>query len=122
MKVVVNRCYGGFGLSDAACEWLMKNRGYTLGNGENKEDWQTHNIVTWTMLSKYALIRTPNGVDSEDKAFRSHPDIIAVIEALGEAADGMCAKLEIVEIPDGIEWHVSEYDGIETVHEDHRSW
>lgn len=122
MKVVVNRCYGGFGLSDAACEWLMNNRGYTLGDGNRKEDWETFNIVTWNMLSRYALVRTPDGVDRYDTAFRSHPDIIAVVEALGKAANGMCAELEIVEIPDDIEWHISEYDGTETIHEDHRSW
>jgi hypothetical protein len=30
--------------------------------------------------------------------------------------------LRIVEIPDGVEWHISEYDGIEHIAENHRTW
>lgn len=29
---------------------------------------------------------------------------------------------QAVEIPDGIEWELDEYDGLESVHECHRSW
>ena len=53
---------------------------------------------------------------------RNDPDLIKVVEELGEKANGECAKLKIVEIPDGIEWEISEYDGIESVEEKHRSW
>jgi len=123
MKVVVNRCYGGFGLSDAACEWLMKNRGYTLGDGNRTEDWSMFDIVARDGFGcKYSIVRTPDGVGAYDNGFRTHPDIIAVVEALGEEADGMYAELEIVDIPDGIEWHIDEYDGVETIHEAHRIW
>jgi len=123
VKIVVNRCYGGFGLSDAACEWLMKNRGYTLGNGKITEDWETFNIVTYDgFMSTYAILSTPDEVSSDDNKFRTHPDVIAVVEALGKGANGSCAGLEIIEIPDGINWHIDEYDGVETVHEAHRSW
>jgi hypothetical protein len=30
--------------------------------------------------------------------------------------------LEVIDIPDDIEWFISDYDGVETVHEAHRSW
>ena len=33
-----------------------------------------------------------------------------------------CAELAIVEIPDGIEWEIDDYDGIETIAETHRTW
>lgn len=53
---------------------------------------------------------------------RTDPDLIAVVEELGPAASGSCAKLKIVEIPDGINWKIDEYDGYESVEEVHRSW
>lgn len=53
---------------------------------------------------------------------RDDPDLIAVVEELGRAADGRHANLEIVEIPDGVEWQIEEYDGLEHVAEKHRVW
>lgn len=43
-------------------------------------------------------------------------------EALGEAADGGCASLKVVEIPDGTDYEIGEYDGMEHVAEKHRTW
>ena len=45
-----------------------------------------------------------------------------MIEELGELANGRCAELRIVEIPDDVEWEINEYDGMETVDECHRKW
>jgi hypothetical protein len=53
---------------------------------------------------------------------RIDPDLIRVVEELGEAANGSCAQLKVIEIPDGIEYFIDEYDGIETIREEHRSW
>jgi len=53
---------------------------------------------------------------------RTDADLIQVIEELGADANGVCAELEIVEIPDGIEWEIDEYDGNETIREKHRTW
>ena len=53
---------------------------------------------------------------------RTDPKLIQVIEELGKKADGSCAKLKVVEIPDGIEWHIHEYDGYEHIAENHRTW
>jgi hypothetical protein len=41
---------------------------------------------------------------------------------LGEKANGSCASLKVVEIPDGVEWVVEEYYGTEWVAEKHRTW
>jgi hypothetical protein len=48
--------------------------------------------------------------------------LVQVIEELGEEANGSHAKLEVIEIPDGVEYTIDEYDGIESIHEKHRSW
>jgi len=53
---------------------------------------------------------------------RSDPLLIQVVEELGEKADGDCAELKIVEIPDGVVWEIDEYDGMESIDEVHQSW
>ncbi len=42
-------------------------------------------------------------------------DLIATIEELGKAANGSYSDLKIVEIPDGSDFIINDYDGIETV-------
>lgn len=57
---------------------------------------------------------------------RADPKLIQVVEELGgdrrKGASGDCAALRIVEIPDGIEWEIDEYDGDESIEEVHQSW
>jgi len=90
MKIVINACFGGFGLSKAAYKELG---------------------IKW---DKY-------GYEYNDK--RTDKKLIKVVEKLGsEKASGELAELRIVNIPDDIEWEINNYDGIETVHEKHRSW
>jgi hypothetical protein len=48
--------------------------------------------------------------------------LIQVVEELGPKANGRCAELKIIEIPDGTDWEIDEYDGMESVHETHRAW
>jgi hypothetical protein len=56
---------------------------------------------------------------SED---RTNPELIRVVKKLGKDADGECAELKIVKIPNDIEWFIEEYDGNEWVSEKHRIW
>lgn len=54
---------------------------------------------------------------------RTDEDLVKVVETLGsEKASGRLSQLQVVEIPDDVVWELDEYDGIETVHEIHRSW
>jgi hypothetical protein len=62
------------------------------------------------------------GYFSDRNIPRDDPDLVFVVEKLGSRANGMCANLEITEIPDGIEWVIGEYDGMEQVEEAHRTW
>lgn len=53
---------------------------------------------------------------------RSDPLLIQTVEELGEEANGAYAKLRVIEIPDGVSYEIDDYDGIESIHETHRSW
>jgi hypothetical protein len=57
---------------------------------------------------------------------RNHPLLVKVVEELGgghrTGASGRFANLKVVEIPDGIEYEIDEYDGFETIREKHRTW
>lgn len=53
---------------------------------------------------------------------RSDPLLVRVVEELGDAASGAHAALKIIEIPDGVEYEIHDYDGMESVHEKHESW
>jgi hypothetical protein len=41
---------------------------------------------------------------------------------MGEESFGMFASLKIVEIPDDVEYEITEFDGLETIREKCRTW
>ena len=53
---------------------------------------------------------------------RNDKFLVQVVEELGDKADGACASLEIVEIPDDVDYEIDEYDGNEHIAEKHRTW
>lgn len=134
MKVVINSCYGGFSLSPLAVAKLAEKKGLTLHWYKSKHDGKS--FVEKPVSEQEALADTnlfgPHAYTSptkEDGTFfdsrpenRADPDLVAVVEELGEKANGACAELTIVEIPNDVQWHVEEYDGNEHIAEDHRTW
>lgn len=146
MKVVINACYGGFSLSPEAILWLFE-RGFDYDGFKNPvadywRDLEDKGILGYQKaisewrkflegkkkgsLVQSAFLRT----FSPDEKFvldsrppdRSHPLLIECVETLQKESGGSCAQLKVVEIPDGIEWTIEEYDGNEWVAEKHRSW
>ncbi len=54
---------------------------------------------------------------------RDDPKLVACVEKLGPKASGEASRLEIVEIPDNVDWYISDDEtGIEIVREKHRYW
>ena len=53
---------------------------------------------------------------------RDHPVLIRLVQELRDEVNTGFSELKIVEIPDGIEWTICEYDGLEWVAEAHRTW
>jgi len=102
MKIVINGCFGGFSVSKIVFDKL----------GFKWDD--------------YGFLENSHfGISYEQNydAYRSHPNLIKVIEEIGvEQASGGCAELQIFDVPDDIEWYISDYDGWETIHEKHRKW
>jgi hypothetical protein len=66
------------------------------------------------------------GVTDENWSYyeisRDDPILVHLVEELMEDANGPYSELKVVEIPDGVDWYVEEYDGIEWVAEVHRTW
>jgi hypothetical protein len=104
-KIVINNMYGGFGLSEKAL-LLLEGKGV---------------IKLMRTDAKFCplLIDEP---DEDTVEFRSHPELIKVVEEMGEESFGPFAELEIVKIPDDVDVEIAEYDGMEWVAEKHRVW
>lgn len=117
MKVVINRCFGGFGLSDAAFEKLLTRKGIAFECVKEDSIFASNYYEAGHLNDEDHSI---NQYDFFDQ--RSDADLVAVVEEMGKEANGWAADLEIVDIPDDVKWHIHEYDGIESVHEDHRVW
>ena len=122
MKVAINACYGGFGLSYAAFERLLERKDIEFDKRKD-EEFASLNLVHYYekgYLGDDAAYLSPYEFYDGEK--RADPDLIAVIEEMGDVASGTCAELKIIEIPDGVEFVIEEYDGQEWVAEKHRTW
>jgi hypothetical protein len=92
MKVVINGCFGGFGLSDAALD-----------------EYKSRSDITDPDFYYYDIPR-------------DCPVLVAMVEEQGTTINGAFSDLKVVEIPDGINWYIEDYDGREHVAERHRTW
>ncbi|MFA5423959.1 MAG: hypothetical protein WC374_08895 [Phycisphaerae bacterium] len=132
MKIVINVCFGGFGLSDEGILKYAEIKGIKLYPEKAKLSLGSDNYYTVPVCEYWELRKKDiaNGnYELSNAAYFSHyhidrddPALIETVEQLGNKANGLCASLKIVEIPDGIEWEIDEYDGNETIHEKHKSW
>ena len=91
-RIVINDCYGGFGLSKQAL------KEYCRLAGVDEKDFYDRDIP------------------------RDDPYLVKIVRELGMGANGSHANLKIIEIPGDVEWTVEEYDGVEWVAEKHRTW
>jgi len=142
MKVLINKCYGGFCVNtevikrlvilDAKCIEKIAPKKYYGRESDFKSDF--HNYLDigdgffahkhgYSVYKDGYLYHLCDGYGDEKSKTRTDKDLISVFEELGsEKSSGMCAKLGVVEIPDGIDFVIEEYDGYESVAEKHRTW
>ena len=113
MKIVINSDYGGFSLSDEAILEYGKRKGLNLVKDEH---------TSWSVSIFYKGTPAKENYFEDREIPRNDPDLVSVVEDLGEAAYGFAANLKIVEIPEDVNWYVEENDGLEWVAEKHRTW
>lgn len=106
MKIVINNCFGGFRISQKCAEF-MASKGHKQAEAELKE-------------GDFYGFGYAKGFN--DGYSRTDPILVEAVETLKEEASGSFSELKVVEIPDDIEYYIHDYDGLETVHENHRSW
>ncbi len=140
MKIVINRCYGGFGISHEGMMRYFEIKGqqvwpeqeggyfkyytYWLLSPEDRMEVKTNDAFYAMPLEER---KAYNELQAEQTVYqrevkRDDPALVQAVEELGHKAWGDHAELKVVEIPDGINWYIDEYDGVEVINECHQSW
>lgn len=135
MKIVINKCYGGFELSPLAFKKLAELQGkqvYFYVPIYNSDDYIKVNNIDdiKDTIYFYPVTKDLGHIASEHDVFdyifetpkRNDLFLVRVVEELGDEASGKYAELKVVEIPDDVDWVIEEYDGIEWASEKHRIW
>lgn len=144
MELVLNKCYGGYGLSHAAKMKILEKKGITVFPYLNvktddfekskykkisdqtleeigqsypyvayfqNDPVQDEIVVDWMDKNRADY----KGFDFDDLE-RFDKELVETVKELGDKSGGKFAYLEVVEIPDGASFEISDYDGIETAH------
>ena len=109
MKIVINTCFGGFGLSKEAVT-RMADRGCP------EAIQHLANVKMWNADEGGTLWHDLSIIPRDDR------DLVDAVKHLGVQADGNYARLRIVEIPDDVKFYIADYDGVEHIAEVHRTW
>jgi hypothetical protein len=137
-KIVINKCYGGFSLSDAAIHRYAEIKGITLYPEKTR-----YGVIKYWTVPPESRPKILDGFEfynatmEERKASneaceksalydrdiaRDDPALVKLVKEMGKEANSRFSSLKIVNVPDGVEWEIDEYDGIEWVAEKHRVW
>lgn len=138
MKVILNKCYGGFGVSQKGYELYAKKKNLSLYMYKRSNDdfmilekiSKDENVFltyyfTVDMGESFSIhsMKNCNGITLYlDESHRTDSVLIEVVEELGKEASGEFADLQIVEIPDDLKYEVIDHDGIERLCEVGKTW
>lgn len=114
MKIVINRGFASFNLSEAAILLYAKKKNLNLVKDKKNSDSNYCNFYINQIAD-----------DSFFSVFdikRDDPALVETVETLGQEANGRYSKLKIIDIPDDVDWCIQEYDGLEWIAEKHRTW
>lgn len=135
MEIVINQCFGGFGLSDEAVrlykEYIHEKAPDLVFSDTFFNRKQSNRAIHWSenfsSRKVYQETNNKNIFENKDpkndigiKLPRYDPCLIRVVKELGERANGPFACLKIVEIPEDIKWTIEAFDGFEWISEHHK--
>lgn len=142
-RVVINKCHGGFGLSEKAILHYLELQGINVWPEPNTkfssllgptlwlvppdadrvkdaspEEWASMSLAQRAAHNK----KYSEQIFNDRDIARDDPYLAQTVLELGEEASGKHAELRVVEIPEEVEWTIEEYDGLEWIAEKHRTW
>ena len=131
MKVVINTCYGGFGLSPKGLKrylelkgqkaWFYVQTKYEHCDGEDVYQLMDAEDVTSLFWSCSLKNQGDEIDDYPEQCFsigsieRNDPTLIQVVEELGDECCSVYSRLSIVDIEPGTWYKITEYDGYESI-------
>lgn len=142
-EVIINKCWGGFGLSHEAMMLYAKLAGFQLypiveyrkpdgtkfGKMTNKfVPYHPKKIKDWELIFYSKKPLNSSGEYEDNSLFldsdieRDDPILVKVVKELKEKANARLAELKIVNIPVDIEFTIEDYDGQEHIAEKHETW
>lgn len=129
-KVVLNRCYGGFGLSPKA-EKLYWERKLGKKIFAYRTDYENRNFIKIEDLDRVpsycvSFVTKDYGdvvvdyLPANENFYigdvpRHDPILVDIVEEPKEEANGECSKLVVVEIATPM-YRIEDYDGMESIH------
>lgn len=132
MKIVINMCYGGFCLSEKAIELYIQQKGLTvfkhndlyitipveeyMKEFQKEEDAYRNNPKEFTGYKSNRFCWGENNIQRHDDI------LVKIVEQIGKEANGECANLQVIEIPDNVKYKIMDRDGYEWIAEVHRTW
>jgi hypothetical protein len=136
-EIVINNCFGGFGLSYAgvmkyaelagiqvfgyADDWTD---GYSMNAPVVRASSSSPSVIYW-LTNDLGDVITRDDLNNRGEWFhdrdipRDDPNLIKVVRMLKKKANGTCASLVIKKIPNDVNWQIEEYDGNEHIAEQH---
>lgn len=132
MKLVINNCYGGFGLSPMGIKRYLELKGkecyfyiqskYESWDGidefirkDNAENIDSLFFYCTTYNQGDKLTDHPKDIFSRSDIKRNDPILIRVVEELGKEASDKYSNLVVVDIENGRWYKIDEYDGYESI-------
>ena len=132
MKIILNKCFGGFDVSNEAYKLYAKKKNlnlylYSSEYIDHQFIYKKVNDTNNYLFKSFFIKDIGNNVSISnedykkyclylDSEYRQDTTLIEVIEELGEKASGRFGDLEVVEIPDNYYYKIDEYDGLETIY------
>lgn len=129
MKVILNKCFGGFDVSRDGYELYAEKKGLEVYEyyQDYKRGFNYFKKGNDGLCKFYFIKDFGEEIKLDDKEYdkyclnltsenRTDKTLIEVVEELGKKASGSFSDLQVVEIPDNSFYKIDEYDGVETIY------